>query len=91
MPKLIKKQTKAKEQKSFLSLAELEQKMQTGVQNAVILISLTNTDNNFIKFIGNRSLMRFIKRMCSCGCRMVSDNTYVWCSGIKCTFFEKIK
>lgn len=30
----------------------------------------------------------FINSHCSCGCRLSTDNEYVWCSGINCDWHE---
>lgn len=42
-----------------------------------------------IKPIGNVSLQRITDVLCDCGCRLLTDGSVYWCSGVQCNFIGK--
>jgi hypothetical protein len=47
------------------------------------------TSENRIKPCGNITYGRMIDRLCRCGCKLKTDGTYIWCSGITCDVFKE--
>lgn len=43
-----------------------------------------------VKPCGNLAFGSFLKDLCSCGCKLRTDNEFIWCSGINCDFFKTL-
>lgn len=43
------------------------------------------------KQVGDQGIAQWTEGHHSCGCRLRSDGKSIWCSGVKCFFFLKLK
>jgi hypothetical protein len=46
-------------------------------------------DPPFIKPVGDLSLQRMTEILCDCGCRLNTDGSLYWCSGLACSFIGR--